>query len=66
MGKYLYQWLLPVSITSTLIRDTHKNGLNFEVNEDVYAKWQSNVAMQEQLNQQLMDYRDRRISAREA
>lgn len=66
MGKYLYQWMLPVSITSTLIRDTHNNGLNFEVNEDVYAKWQSNVAMQEQLNQQLMDYRDRRISAREA
>lgn len=58
MGTTWVSWLLPFSSTSDRI-DTSNNGIVFEVNEAIYERVCQSAQLQEQLNQQLTEYRDR-------
>lgn len=57
MGASWIQWLLPLTVTSRSLAGWN-NGLNFEVDEDIYEKYCHNLQLQERLNEQLQDYRD--------
>lgn len=58
MGTTWASWLLPVIVTSNSIYDAN-NGLNYEINQEIYDKYCYNANLQEQLNQQLADYKKR-------
>ncbi|OBA20400.1 zf-DHHC-domain-containing protein [Metschnikowia bicuspidata var. bicuspidata NRRL YB-4993] len=66
MGDTWVQWLLPVGVTDSSSVHAAKNGLNFEVRDDVFQKYRHNAQLQEQLNAQLADYRDRVRGKRQA
>lgn len=57
MGHHWIYWVLPMSFTKRAISSS-VNGLNFPINHEVYDDWCANVKLQEQLNQQLTQYRD--------
>lgn len=59
MGPHAIHWLLPITITSSSIHDEFANGLNYAINEEVYNKYCYNAQLQDQLNQQLADYKKR-------
>lgn len=59
MGTRTIDWLLPTNITSNSIYDEYSNGLNFMINEEVYNAYCYNAELQDQLNQQLADYKKR-------
>ncbi|KAG7665701.1 PFA3 [[Candida] subhashii] len=60
MGPNLLTWLLPINVTNkSLLSKEFNNGVNFRVNEESYARWCQNAELQEQLNQQLRDYKNR-------
>lgn len=54
MGPNWITWVFPIRVSSAT-----NNGVNFLINEATYEKWCSHVRIQEQLNQQLADYRER-------
>lgn len=58
MGPHWYQWLLPVSVTNTSISGTN-NGLNYDVDEAAFEDYCANLRLQDQLNAQLREYRQR-------
>ncbi|KAK6460412.1 DHHC palmitoyltransferase-domain-containing protein [Scheffersomyces coipomensis] len=66
MGDNWVHWILPIASTSNSITDKYNNGVNFEIDEPVYEKWTKNLQLQEQLNQQLADYKNRLRTEREA
>lgn len=66
MGPSWYYWLLPVTVTKKSIDARLENGINFEIDEDVYDRWCYNAQLQDQLNQQLADYKNRIRMEREA
>lgn len=57
MGDTWWHWLLPISATDEKLTG-YKNGLNFEVDEEVFDKYCQNLQLQDRLNAQLMEYRD--------
>lgn len=57
MGPNIWYWLLPLKFTKKTI-DSPYNGINYEINDEIYEKWCHNIRLQEQLNQQLNDYRN--------
>lgn len=59
MGDNWYGWILPIGITSESVYDTYSNGINYRINEEVYQKWCYNARLQDQLNQQLADFKTR-------
>lgn len=59
MGHSWLSWLLPITSTSRRLTDTLNNGVNFEVNEELFDKYCQNARLQERLNQQLAEYRNR-------
>lgn len=59
MGPSWIYWLLPLSVIETNSVYSLKNGLNFEVLEEVFQKYCYNARLQDQLNSQLAEYRDR-------
>ncbi|KAK6205597.1 DHHC palmitoyltransferase-domain-containing protein [Scheffersomyces amazonensis] len=65
MGNTWAQWLLPIGCTSNSIYEKYNNGVNFEINEEYYSKWCNNLQLQDQLNQQLADYKNRIRAERE-
>ncbi|KAK6459716.1 DHHC palmitoyltransferase-domain-containing protein [Scheffersomyces xylosifermentans] len=65
MGNNWVEWLLPITVTSRSIEDRYNNGINFEINEDAYERWCYNAQLQDQLNQQLADYKRRARLERE-
>lgn len=65
MGPSWVYWLLPIGITSTSLDDTFRNGLNFDIDHEVYDKYCYNAQLQDQLNQQLADYKRRLRMERE-
>ncbi|GEQ68579.1 hypothetical protein JCM33374_g2247 [Metschnikowia sp. JCM 33374] len=58
MGSSWLHWLLPVSVTDSSSVYSATNGLNFDVQEDVFQKYCYNARLQAQLNAQLAEYRD--------
>lgn len=56
MGDTWLTWLLPISVTTRSIEALHNNGINFEINEELYQKWCQNAELQDQLNNQLAEY----------
>lgn len=66
MGPSWYYWILPVAVTTHSIHAPLKNGINFEIDKDVYDRWCYNAQLQDQLNQQLADYKKRIRMEREA
>lgn len=66
MGPSWYHWLLPVTVTNKSIEARLENGINFEINQEVYDKWCYNALLQDQLNRQLADYKNRIRTEREA
>lgn len=58
MGPNIWYWILPLSFTLFDI-NSNSNGINFDIDDEVYEKWCYNIRLQEQLNQQLDDYRER-------
>ena len=66
MGPSWYYWLLPVTVTNKSIDARLENGINFEIDQDVYDRWCYNAQLQDQLNQQLADYKNRIRMEREA
>lgn len=62
MGEKWYLWIFPIGITSDKINDTYRNGINFTVDEEVYEKWCDNAKLQDQLNQQLAEYKKKKSS----
>lgn len=59
MGLTWVSWLLPISSTSRQLTGNLNNGVNFEVNEVLFEKYCQNARLQEQLNHQLAEYRNR-------
>lgn len=59
MGDSIAGWILPVTVTNRSVSAFGNNGINFEVDEDLYTKYVANAQLQDQLNQQLAEYRDR-------
>lgn len=59
MGPSWVSWLLPITSTSDELTGSLNNGVNFEVNEDLFDKYCQNARLQEQLNHQLAEYRNR-------
>lgn len=59
MGPSWYYWVFPVTVTNKSIDARLENGINFEINQDVYDKWCYNAQLQDQLNRQLADYKNR-------
>lgn len=57
MGTTWLQWLLPVKVTHDTLSGLN-NGLNFEVDEEVFSLYCENLQLQDRLNQQLQQYRD--------
>jgi len=66
MGPNWYYWILPVTVTNHSINARLENGVNFEIDQDVYDRWCYNAQLQDQLNQQLADYKNRIRMEREA
>lgn len=58
MGSSWIGWLLPTTVSNHSLTGTN-NGINFEVDEDLYSKYCYNAQLQDQLNQQLAEYRER-------
>ncbi|SGZ48481.1 CIC11C00000000793 [Sungouiella intermedia] len=58
MGPSWIGWLFPTTVTDHSISGNN-NGINFEVDEDLYNKYCYNAQLQDQLNQQLAEYRER-------
>lgn len=58
MGRKWYQWLLPVVVADKRL-DSLNNGLNYEVDEAKFLEYCANLTLQDQLNSQLKQYRDR-------
>lgn len=58
MGESWYQWVLPITVTSDDLRG-HNNGINFEVDEEVFEKYCQNLQLQDRLNEQLQQYGER-------
>lgn len=58
MGKSWYQWLLPVAVTDEDLRG-YNNGINFEVDEEVFDAYCQNLRLQDRLNEQLQQYGER-------
>ncbi|KAI5969875.1 PFA3 [Candida margitis] len=65
-GDGWMSWLLPVSVTKKVADSGFKNGINFKVNEEVYKKWCNNAELQNQLNEQLSNFKDRVRRERES
>lgn len=63
MGNRWYEWLLPLTITDKDVSSFH-SGVNYEVDEEVYKKYCNSAQLQDQLNRQLAEYRDRVRGAR--
>ncbi|KAM9905999.1 hypothetical protein OXX69_006970 [Metschnikowia pulcherrima] len=59
MGRTWLEWIFPISVIDTSSVFSKSNGLNFEVHEQVFQKYCYNAQLQEQLNAQLAEYRDR-------
>lgn len=59
MGSRWIDWILPTQITSSSIHDGFRNGLNFDIDQETYDKYCYNAQLQDQLNQQLADYKKR-------
>ncbi|ODV98378.1 hypothetical protein PACTADRAFT_38220 [Pachysolen tannophilus NRRL Y-2460] len=62
MGTTWREWLLPIQVrdNGNNLDITYAQGLNFEVNEDIYHKLQQNSKIQNQLYEELMTYRRQR------
>lgn len=58
MGPHWYDWVFPTAVTDTRLGQ-YNNGVNFMVDEEAYSKHCYNAQLQEQLNRQLHEYRDR-------
>lgn len=59
MGDTWAAWLLPIRVTTESLLAGTRNGVHFEINEDVYEKMCTNAKLQAQLNRQLAEYRER-------
>ncbi|KAI5961607.1 PFA3 [Candida pseudojiufengensis] len=59
LGESLLEWILPININYKIANSGFKNGINFKVNEEVYKKWCENAELQNQLNDQLAEYKNR-------
>jgi palmitoyltransferase len=59
MGPNWIHWIFPITLTNNSIHSNLLNGINFEVNQEVYDKWCYNAQLQDQLNQQLSNYKSR-------
>ncbi|ODV79359.1 zf-DHHC-domain-containing protein [Suhomyces tanzawaensis NRRL Y-17324] len=64
MGETWAHWLLPVAATSRSIH-AKNNGINFDVDEEMYERFCQQSQLQSQLNQQLQEYGQRRRDARQ-
>lgn len=58
-GQSWIGWVFPTAVTSRSLSAVYNNGINFEVDEELYNKYCYNAQLQDQLNQQLSEYRDR-------
>lgn len=58
-GDGWWTWLLPVSVTEKVANAGFRNGINFKINDEVYKKWCHNAELQNQLNEQLLSFKDR-------
>lgn len=65
MGKSWIYWILPIRATQDSLSGFN-NGLNFEVDEEVFDMYCQNQQLQDQLNQQLQRYRDQLRGQRSA
>lgn len=65
MGDRWWQWVFPLAVGVKLVHARYRNGISFEVNPEIYEKWLHNAQIQDQLNQQLLDYRKNRQQQRE-
>ncbi|CCE82246.1 Piso0_001962 [Millerozyma farinosa CBS 7064] len=59
MGPSWIYWILPLNVTKNSVYDHLENGLNYEINDEAYEKWCHNAHLQDQLNRQLAEYRER-------
>lgn len=59
MGNSWVGWVFPTTTTTRSLTAGKNNGVNFEINTELYEKYCQNAQLQEQLNQQLAEYRDR-------
>lgn len=74
MGPNWITWLLPITVatitttttTPIISEEDFNNGINFKVNEEIYTKYLHNAELQQQLNQQLSNYKDRLRRERQA
>lgn len=58
MGPSWIGWILPTTVTNHSLSGAN-NGINFDVDEELYNKYCYNAQLQDQLNQQLAEYRER-------
>ncbi|EAZ62849.2 predicted protein [Scheffersomyces stipitis CBS 6054] len=65
MGHTWKDWLLPLTVTSHSIEDKYNNGINYEINEEEYERRCSSARLQDQLNEQLAEYKRRARQQRE-
>ncbi|KAL6453170.1 PFA3 Palmitoyltransferase PFA3 [Candida maltosa Xu316] len=66
LGPNLWTWILPINVNQKSVVAEYRNGINFKVDEEVYAKYLHNVELQQQLNDQLRSYKDRVRRERES
>lgn len=59
MGDSWAAWVMPIKVTSMSLAPGQRNGIDFEVNEATFEKLCNNAKLQEQLDRQLAEYRDR-------
>lgn len=59
MGQSIVGWILPLTVAGHSLSAFGNNGINFDVDEELYNKYVYNAQLQDQLNQQLAEYRDR-------
>ena len=65
-GESVVTWILPISVTEKVANSGFNNGINFRINEEVYKKWCNNAELQNQLNEQLSNFKDRVRRERES
>lgn len=58
-GSSWVGWILPTTVTRKALSAEYANGVNFEVNQELFDTYCHNAQLQDQLNQQLSEYRER-------
>lgn len=66
MGSNWKEWCFPIKLRTDVENLSYQNGLNYAVNEEIYAKLQENARIQNELYDQLANYRQSKKDIQQA